>query len=188
VNVPNAITVSRLLLAGLFGHLLFAGYGRWTLLAIFALAAVTDGFDGLLARRLGQATPQGASLDQLVDRAFTVAIVLLLLTHGWLEDGMPRAGTTRPGQSLPLLLGLSCAREIVALPGVLIVLLRRMPLYHVEYVGKIATFVQSVTLGSIVLGVSWALYLAFACAGVGVLSGANYLHYSLTRAAPPRCR
>jgi phosphatidylglycerophosphate synthase len=69
-------------------------------------------------------------------------------------------------------------REIVALPGVVIVLLRKAAV-HVEYVGKVATFVQSVTLGAIILEVPWALYLALACAVVGVFSGANYVHYSL---------
>jgi len=136
---------------------------------------VTDWFDGFLARRLGQVTAEGAWLDQMIDRGFTIAIVLLLLTHGWLVGGEPHVGA----KPLPLLLGLACTREIVAFPGVVIVLLRKGQLYHVEYVGKLATFVQSVTLGAIILEVPWALYLALACAVVGVFSGANYVHYSL---------
>jgi phosphatidylglycerophosphate synthase len=175
MTLPNAFTLSRLLLVAPFGYLLFAGYGRWTLFALFALAAVTDGFDGFFARRLGQVTPEGAWLDQMTDRGFTVAIVLLLLIHGWRAGGESHVGAT----PLPLLVGLSCAREIVALPGVVIVLLRRMRLYHVEYVGKVATFVQSVTLGAIILEIPWALHLALACAVVGVFAGANYVRYSL---------
>jgi hypothetical protein len=58
----------------------------------------------------------------------------------------------RAGHDLRLLLALACAREIVALPGVAIVLWRKKRLYHVEYVGKVATFVQSMTLGVIILG------------------------------------
>lgn len=180
MNVPNTITLSRLLLVAPLAYVLFAGYSRWTALAAFALAAMTDSFDGLVARRLGQVTPRGAWLDQMVDRCFTLAIVLLLLTRAWLADG----ATSRAGPSLPLLLALACAREIVALPGVLIVLLRKARLYHVEYVGKVATFVQSVTIGMIILDVPWALYPALGCAVVGIFSGANYLRYSLR--APPR--
>jgi CDP-diacylglycerol--glycerol-3-phosphate 3-phosphatidyltransferase len=180
MNVPNTITLSRLFLVAPFAYVLFAGYSRWTALAVFALAAVTDLFDGLVARRLGQVTPGGAWLDQMVDRSFTLAIVLLLLTHGWLAGGVP----PRAGASLPLLLALACARELVALPGVLIVLLRRARLYHVEYVGKVATFVQSLTMGTIILDVPWALYPALGCAVIGVFSGANYLQYSV--GAPSR--
>jgi hypothetical protein len=56
---------------------------------------------------------------------------------------------------------------------------RKARLYHVEYVGKVATLVQSVTLSAIILDVSWALYPALGCAVVGISSGANYLRYSL---------
>jgi CDP-diacylglycerol--glycerol-3-phosphate 3-phosphatidyltransferase len=83
MTVPDAITVSRLLLTGPFAYLLFAGYGGWTLIAIFALAAATDWLDGFLARRLGQVSPEGAWLDQMVDRSFTLVVVALLLVHGW---------------------------------------------------------------------------------------------------------
>jgi len=167
MTVPDAITVSRLLLTAPFALMLFAGYGRWMLLAVFALAAATDGLDGFVARRLGQVSPEGARLDQMVDRAFTLVVVLLLLVHG----------------SGSVLLALACAREIVALPGIAIALWRKIPLYHVELIGKVATFVQSVTVGVIILGVPWAVFASLACAAVGVLSGANYVRYSL--AAPP---
>jgi len=51
---------------------------------------------------------------------------------------------------------------------------------EIQYVGKVATFVQSVTLCAIVLRVPFVLYLSLACAAVGVVSGANYVRYSLS--------
>lgn len=181
MNLPNAITLSRLFLVLPFGYLLFAGHSRWVLLAVFGLAAATDWLDGFVARRLGRVTPEGAALDQLVDRVFTVLIVLLLLTHAYLVDGGPSLETARRARGLPLLLGLSCTREIVGLPGVVIALVRRRPLYHVESVGKLATFVQCATLGAILLEVPWALELASACALVGAVAGATYVRYALGR-------
>jgi phosphatidylglycerophosphate synthase len=175
LNLPNALTLSRLLLGAAFGYLLFTGHGRPVLVATFALAAVSDAFDGLAARRLGQTTPSGAVLDQVVDRAFTVLVAGLLIVHGL---GTPDGGPA-PGADLPWLIALACTREIVGLPGVAIALARRKRLYHVEWIGKIATFVQSVTLAVIISGVPWALPVAVACAVVGSLSGASYLRYSL---------
>lgn len=180
MSVPDAITLSRLLLIAPFGWLLFAGFPRWSALGVFALAALTDGLDGYFARRLGQVSAAGARLDQTVDRVFTGLVVLLLLAHAWLRGGL----AAQP--DLPLLLGLACARELVALPGVAILWLRGGRLHHVERVGKIATALQSVTLGAIILGVSWARDLALGCALVGALSGAAYLRYALAPVAPRR--
>jgi CDP-diacylglycerol--glycerol-3-phosphate 3-phosphatidyltransferase len=164
-TVPNAVSLSRLLLAAAFGYLLFTDHGRVTLLVVFALAALSDALDGAVARGLGQVTHEGAVLDQFVDRIFTAAIVLLLLVH-------PLAAER------PLLL-LACARELVALPGVGIALARGKRLYHVERLGKVATFVQSVTLAVIIAGVPWAPHLAVVCAVTGVAAALNYIRYSL---------
>ena len=175
ITIPDVVTVSRLLLTVPFAYLLFAGYGRWTLPAVYGLSAATDGLDGFLARRLGQVSPRGAWLDQMVDRGFTVAIVLLLLAHDWTGDRGFATG-------LPVLLALSCTREITGLVGVAIALRRKVPLYHVEDVGKVTTAIQSVALGVILLGVSWAVYPAIVCAVVGVFAGANYARYALSAA------
>lgn len=178
LNVPNALTLSRLLFAAAFGWLLFAGYGRPVLVVTFGLAAVSDALDGLAARRLGQVTPGGAVLDQGVDRAFTALVVALLIAHSFLQPGASAAGGT-PRHELLTLLALACTREIVGLPGVVIALARGKRLYHVERIGKVATFVQSVTLGVILLGVGAALPVAVACAAVGAIAGASYVRYSL---------
>jgi cardiolipin synthase len=177
LNLPNALTLSRLLLAALFGYLLFTGHGRSILIAVFALAAASDGLDGFAARRLGQATAAGAVLDQVVDRIFTLLVVGLLIAHPLLRP-KASAGGGAP-EPLLLLLALACTRELVGLPGVVIALARGKRLYHVETIGKIATFVQSVTLGVIVLGAQWALAAAVACAAVGILAGGSYLRYAL---------
>jgi len=168
-SLPNLLTASRLPLALVFGALLFTGHSRATLLAVFALAAVTDLFDGIAARRLGQVTRAGAVLDQWVDRGFTALVVGFLGTHAALAGDLATLG----------LLALACAREIVALPGVAILRVRGKPLYHVEFVGKLATFAQSVTLGAIVAAVPFAPALALVCAAIGVASGASYLRYAL---------
>lgn len=84
LNVPNALTLMRIFLVPVMvvffylpfqGHLIVAA-------GIFTLAAVTDWFDGYLARRLGQMTPFGAFLDPVADKLMvSVALVLLVERH-----------------------------------------------------------------------------------------------------------
>ncbi len=84
INIPNALTLVRIFLIPVMvvvfympfkGHLLVAA-------AVFSLAAITDWFDGYLARRLGQMTAFGAFLDPVADKLMVaVALVLLVERH-----------------------------------------------------------------------------------------------------------
>lgn len=70
----NAVTLSRaLLIAPIFG-LLWWGQPTWAL-ALYIVAALTDLFDGWLARRFKQSSAFGAQLDAVVDNLFSVAIL-----------------------------------------------------------------------------------------------------------------
>jgi len=80
VNLPNAITLSRLLMTAAFVVAVSqrspAGYG--TGLALFVLAAVSDWLDGWLARRMGLVTPLGKLLDPLADKILVSAAFVFL--------------------------------------------------------------------------------------------------------------
>src|SRR5690242_4310516 len=79
--VPNLLTMVRLLLA----PFIFAAivHGRHALaLALFVCAALTDGLDGLLARRFGQITPVGAYLDPIADKVLLSGVYLSLAVAG----------------------------------------------------------------------------------------------------------
>jgi CDP-diacylglycerol--glycerol-3-phosphate 3-phosphatidyltransferase len=78
-NVPNTLTLGRLVLGlvvcGLIGCERFAAA-----LVVFAVAALTDAFDGYFARRLGQSTAIGRQLDPLVDKIIVAGGFIYLLT------------------------------------------------------------------------------------------------------------
>jgi len=69
VSIPNAVSILRLVLVVLAVTLLFFGGRPYTVFILFALAGLTDFFDGLAARRLGT-TPFGAKLDMELDAVF----------------------------------------------------------------------------------------------------------------------
>ncbi len=75
VNLPNAITVSRLILTAIF--VIAVGFpgtaGFATALVTFSVAAATDWLDGYLARKLGLVTPLGKLLDPLADKILVCA-------------------------------------------------------------------------------------------------------------------
>ncbi len=67
MNLPNLVTVIRIVLIPVFIILLVYGPVVWAL-AAFSLAGVTDALDGYLARRLGEQTAMGRFLDPLADK------------------------------------------------------------------------------------------------------------------------
>jgi CDP-diacylglycerol--glycerol-3-phosphate 3-phosphatidyltransferase len=75
VNLPNAITLSRLVLTAIFVAAVgFPGTTGYSIaLATFSVAAATDWLDGYLARKLGLVTALGKLLDPLADKILVCA-------------------------------------------------------------------------------------------------------------------
>ena len=84
MNIPNLITVLRVLLIPIFILLFYLPY-EWSYIAsssVFAFAAATDWLDGYLARRLEQSTPFGAFLDPVADKLMVAVALILLVAIG----------------------------------------------------------------------------------------------------------
>ncbi len=81
-NIPNSLTLLRILLIPVLVAIFFAPF-EWSRQAssmIFLVAAVTDWFDGYLARKLDQSTPFGAFLDPVADKLMVAAALVLLVS------------------------------------------------------------------------------------------------------------
>ena len=96
LNLPNAITVSRLFLSGVLFALIQVGDRRfgsrfdvWLWSAgLFVFAASTDALDGYFARKYGQITTLGRILDPFVDKIIVCGTFIFLL------EGDGRSGVT----------------------------------------------------------------------------------------------
>ena len=77
ISIPNILTVGRILLTPLFVILLIRDQFTQALL-IFAVAGLTDGLDGLIARCLNQRTALGAYLDPIADKLLLVSAYVAL--------------------------------------------------------------------------------------------------------------
>jgi cardiolipin synthase len=81
LTVPNILTIGRILLTPAFVlAFLDERYGLAWL--IFAIAGVSDGLDGFLAKKLDQRTRLGAMLDPLADKALLVTAFVCLAWRG----------------------------------------------------------------------------------------------------------
>ncbi len=78
-NVPNTLTISRLVLAlGVFALIEYAFFA-WALV-LFVIASATDALDGYFARLLKQDTPLGRQLDPLIDKVIVAGGYIYLAT------------------------------------------------------------------------------------------------------------
>ncbi|WP_184018135.1 CDP-diacylglycerol--glycerol-3-phosphate 3-phosphatidyltransferase [Haloferula luteola] len=84
MNLPNAITSSRLVLTAVFvAAMSFPGFpGYLTALIAFSVAAATDWLDGYLARKLNLVTPLGKLLDPLADKILVCSAFVFMSKLG----------------------------------------------------------------------------------------------------------
>jgi CDP-diacylglycerol--glycerol-3-phosphate 3-phosphatidyltransferase len=94
MTTPNKITIVRILMIPLF-VMMAIYYGRsvqhgepqdwqrWTAIAIFVLAAASDGVDGYIARRYNQRSQLGVILDPIADKGLLLAAIITLSISGW---------------------------------------------------------------------------------------------------------
>ena len=90
MNLPNALTIFRVILTPIFIYLLFSSsmYSNLYALIIFILASVTDAFDGYYARKYNIETEFGNFLDPLADKILVssafISFYLLDLIELWM--------------------------------------------------------------------------------------------------------
>jgi nicotinamide-nucleotide amidase len=84
MNLPNALTASRLAAIPVLMVLLLADFPRHDLIAagVFLAASLTDTLDGNLARRRRQVTELGKFLDPLADKLFILSVLIVLVQLG----------------------------------------------------------------------------------------------------------
>jgi CDP-diacylglycerol--glycerol-3-phosphate 3-phosphatidyltransferase len=125
-QLPNALTIARLLLIPVFVVLMLSAEGghSWPAGIVFGIAGITDQIDGYLARRWRVESDFGRVWDPLADRLMIDAAVILL----FVADHMPWAG-------LVVILG----RDLLLLAGYKAIAPQGYEL-NVNFVGKAATW------------------------------------------------
>jgi CDP-diacylglycerol--glycerol-3-phosphate 3-phosphatidyltransferase len=88
MNLPNSITMSRIVMIPLFlwiltPHFPWHAHGAQEITAsvLFVLASITDGLDGYLARKRGQITTVGVLLDPIADKIMVAGALIALVAY-----------------------------------------------------------------------------------------------------------
>lgn len=180
MTTANKITVIRILLVPMFVlqvlYYVRSGQEWHRLVAIlaFAVAAISDGVDGYIARHYNQRSELGAVLDPLADKLLLVAgIVLLSLNNG---AALPR---------IPLWLTVTIlSRDLLLLIGLgLLHYLNCQVAVRPVFVGKIATVLQMICViwGLLKWPGNWLFYWSLAAAVFTGVSGLIYIWLGIRR-------
>ena len=167
-NIANVLTGVRLVLVPVFLVVLFVGDGHqtfWRIAAfiVFAVAVITDRFDGALARSYGMVTEFGTLADPIADKALIgAALVGLSILHD-LPWWVTVVIMTRE-------IGITALRFAVLRRGVI----------PASRGGKLKTLVQGIAIGLFVLPLSgsWltaAWVVMWAAVVLTVLTGVDYV-------------
>jgi CDP-diacylglycerol--glycerol-3-phosphate 3-phosphatidyltransferase len=162
-QLPNALTVARLVLIPVFVALVLAAEDGHTVAGaiVFAAAGVTDQVDGWLARRWHVESAFGKVADPLADRLMIDAAVLLL----WWEDRLPWVALAIPARDVALILGYK-------------LVVGRGYDFQVNLAGKAATWLLYASLAFVLVtepGTDWPLWIFWAGFALAVVALAGYL-------------
>ena len=84
LTLPNILTLSRVAVIPVLVALFFleTANGQWIACGVFIFSAITDFFDGFLARSLGQTTAFGTFLDPVADKLLVASTLLMMVAFG----------------------------------------------------------------------------------------------------------
>ena len=155
MTTANKITIARIMLIPVFVAMaLYYGrsvqhgspleWQRWMAIAVFVLAAASDGIDGYIARRYNQKSRLGEVLDPLADKGLLLSGIITLSFSNW-------------GYEFPVWFPvLIVARDVVILSGtVTLHFLNGSVRVRPTWTGKTATALQMVAIALCMLQWNW---------------------------------
>ena len=163
LNVPNALTVLRILAVPVIVVALLGETPNGDVIAaiVFALAALTDGLDGYIARRSRQETTFGKLMDPLADKLLVIAALISLVSLDRLAAWVAMVIIARE-------LAVTGLRSLAAERGVVIA---------ASWLGKVKTALQIAAILSLIAfdpAPLWVDLLLYAAVAMTLISGADY--------------
>jgi cardiolipin synthase len=166
MNLPNYITLFRVILIPFFINLMIYGYYREALL-VFVVAGITDALDGMIARLTRKKTELGAFLDPMADKLLILSAFVTLV----LLDKLP----------VWLVIIVVSRDAILVLGSLIIYVMTHTIKIQPTFIGKLTTVMQLVvvTLSLVLMNYGTEMgimtVLQWATAGITIASGSQYV-------------
>ncbi len=163
INLPNVLTVARIIAVPVIVVALLGETPNGDVVAaiVFALAALTDGLDGYLARSRDAITTFGKLMDPIADKLLIVAALISLVSLGRLAAWVAMVIIARE-------FAVTALRAVAAEQGVVI---------SASWLGKAKTILQVAAVFALIIWEPAPLavdLLVYAAVAVTVISGADY--------------
>jgi cardiolipin synthase len=179
ITVPNLLTMFRMALIPVFIWLLFSR--RFQLaLGVFVLAGLTDGLDGLIARRLNQGSQLGAILDPIADKLLLVTSFIVLSIPAIAPQPLPRHFPIPFWVTVVVI-----SRDIfIVVAAAAINIVTGFSKFRPSMLGKINTTVQILAIAAILIAASYPSLSGYlptvytTVFGFAVLSGVHYIFFA----------
>lgn len=162
LNLPNKITLLRIFLVPVFMLLLLEKipYGDYWATLVFAIAALTDGLDGYIARKNKLVTNLGKFMDPLADKLLVTAALISLVEMGRLSSWIATIIVSRE-------FAVTGLRIIAASKGVVIA---------ASSLGKYKTVSQIIAIIAALLALPYSLALIWIAVILTIISGIDYFY------------
>src|SRR5712692_3624133 len=145
ITLPNFLTAFRMVLIPVFVSMLFYQKFVWAL-AIFVVAGVSDGLDGLLARRFEQQSQLGTIVDPIADKLMLVTSFVVLSMRDAFPQPLPH--------HLPVPFWVTIAvisRDVFILGGAAAInIVTGFRRFRPSWLGKLSTVVQIFAIGLVI--------------------------------------
>lgn len=150
MNLPNKLTISRMVMIPLFILFFYLQFKShyFIALAVFALASFTDFLDGKIARKYHLVTNLGKFLDPIADKVLvSSALIIFLTVPSFFTSGLGEWAIIAAGCCVAVILGreiiVSGFRMVAADAGIVIA---------ADKIGKYKTATQDISIVMLLIG------------------------------------
>ncbi len=173
ITIPTFLNISRIILTFIVIYMIIIDSKIINIVIVFAIAALTDWFDGFIARKYGLVNEFGAKSDMLADRFLWVGTSVALFVVFGLRE---RLDILHGVQLLLIMI-----REIITAPSAIAAFFEGGLFPRARYIAKVTTLIQGFAIPALMLSVFYPkwIYLSLPLSvflGIsGTISGLYYM-------------
>jgi CDP-diacylglycerol--glycerol-3-phosphate 3-phosphatidyltransferase len=159
MNIPNKITIIRILFIPIFVILLFVKVRHIEYIAalVFIVLALTDALDGYIARKRKEVTRLGKLIDPLADKLLISAALIFLI-----------------GRGVPAWMAFVIIAREFFVTGLRLVVSTKDMTVAASKLGKIKTISQMAAIVAVIINLPYSWHMMLAAVILTLISGADY--------------